>query len=109
MRRMCKFRYGASFFFSLFVFIYLLFSPPLSFQSHPNVDKELFRSQGLISLRQKAFPLNSSVGVLKYRRTSPKGDGGWPPLVLNCWPNGANCNIELVANRPLTELTISIP
>lgn len=78
-------------------------------QSHPNVDKELFRSQGLISLRQKAFPLNSSVGVLKYRRTSPKGDGGWPPLVLNCWPNGANCNIELVANRPLTELTISIP
>lgn len=82
---------------------------PTPFQSHPNVDKELFRSQGLISLRQKAFPLNSSVGVLKYRRTSPKGDGGWPPLVLNCWPNGANCNIELVANRPLTELTISIP
>ncbi len=30
MRRMCKFRYGASFFFCLFDFIYLLFSHSLS-------------------------------------------------------------------------------
>lgn len=78
-------------------------------QSHPNVDKELFRSQGLISLRAKAFPLNSSVGVLKYRRNSAKSDGDWPPLEVRCWPNGANCTIELEAKRPLTELTISIP
>ncbi|KAJ6219401.1 hypothetical protein RDWZM_005213 [Blomia tropicalis] len=77
-------------------------------QSHPNVDKELFRQQGLITLRQKSFPVNSSVGVLKYRRISPSGRD-WPPLTLNCWPNGNNCNLELVANRPLTEVSISIP
>ena len=77
-------------------------------QSHPNVDKELFRQHGLITLKQKAFPLNSSVGVLKYRRTSQSGKD-WPPLVLNCWPNGNNCNLELIVNKSLTELSISIP
>nr|XP_046913330.1 coatomer subunit delta-like isoform X2 [Dermatophagoides farinae] len=83
-------------------------SENVQIQSHPNVDKELFRQHGLITLKQKAFPLNSSVGVLKYRRTSQSGKD-WPPLVLNCWPNGNNCNLELIVNKSLTELSISIP
>jgi len=42
-------------------------------QTHPNVDKELFKQQNLITLRQKSFPINSSVGVLKYRRMNTSG------------------------------------
>ena len=77
-------------------------------QSHPNVDKELFRSQGLVTLRAKSFPINSSVGVLKYRRMGTSGRQ-WPPLIVNCWPNGNNCNVEIVANKSLSDLQISIP
>lgn len=38
-------------------------------QTHPNVDKELFRMQGQIGLKipAKPFPLNTDVGVLKWR------------------------------------------
>ena len=38
-------------------------------QTHPNVDKELFRMQGQIGLKipSKPFPLNTDVGVLKWR------------------------------------------
>lgn len=38
-------------------------------QTHPNVDKELFRTRGQIGLKipTKPFPLNTDVGVLKWR------------------------------------------
>ena len=38
-------------------------------QTHPNVDKQLFGQQSVIALKQegKSFPLNSDVGVLKWR------------------------------------------
>lgn len=38
-------------------------------QTHPNVDKELFRMQGQIGLKipSKPFPINTDVGVLKWR------------------------------------------
>ncbi|KAI7697304.1 Coatomer subunit delta, partial [Sarcoptes scabiei] len=83
-------------------------SQNVQIQSHPNVDKELFRQQGLITLKQKSFPLNMSVGVLKFRRMTQSAND-WPPLSINCWPNGNNCNLELIVNRSLTELAISIP
>lgn len=40
-----------------------------SFQTHPNVDKKLFTSESLIGLKnpEKSFPVNSDVGVLKWR------------------------------------------
>lgn len=43
-------------------------NPPL-FQTHPNVDKKLFTSEAIIGLKNpdKSFPLNSDVGVLKWR------------------------------------------
>ncbi|KAI8433646.1 hypothetical protein MSG28_015651 [Choristoneura fumiferana] len=42
---------------------------PLQLQTHPNVDKEAFRSVGVIGLKQaqRPFPLHSDVGVLKWR------------------------------------------
>lgn len=38
-------------------------------QTHPNVDKELFKSKSQIGLKNptKPFPLNTDVGVLKWR------------------------------------------
>lgn len=44
-------------------------SKGIQLQTHPNVDKELFRSRGLIGLKNSAkpFPLNTDVGVLKWR------------------------------------------
>lgn len=41
----------------------------MQLQTHPNVDKELFRTKGQIGLKvpSKPFPINSDVGVLKWR------------------------------------------
>lgn len=41
----------------------------LQLQTHPNVDKELFKQRGQIGLKNpaKPFPLNNDVGVLKWR------------------------------------------
>lgn len=41
----------------------------IQLQTHPNVDKELFKAQGQIGLKNptKPFPLNTDVGVLKWR------------------------------------------
>lgn len=42
------------------------------FQTHPNIDKKLFSQQSIIGLKQptKPFPLNSEIGVLKWRLQS---------------------------------------
>lgn len=41
----------------------------IQLQTHPNVDKELFKTSGQIGLKNpaKPFPLNTDVGVLKWR------------------------------------------
>lgn len=44
----------------------------IQLQTHPNIDKELFRSKNQIGLKNpaKPFPLNTDVGVLKWRFTT---------------------------------------
>lgn len=41
----------------------------MQLQTHPNVDKELFKTKGQIGLKvpAKPFPLHTDVGVLKWR------------------------------------------
>lgn len=41
----------------------------IQLQTHPNVDKELFKTRGQIGLKNpaKPFPINTDVGVLKWR------------------------------------------
>lgn len=41
----------------------------LQLQTHPNVDKDLFKTRSQIGLKNpaKPFPLNNDVGVLKWR------------------------------------------
>ncbi|XP_050680260.1 coatomer subunit delta [Leptidea sinapis] len=90
---------------------------PLQLQTHPNVDKEAFRSDGVIRLKQpqRPFPLNSDVGVLKWRLTAAGDDR--PPLSVNCWPSegangGCDVNIEYELEQDhvtLADVNINIP
>lgn len=85
-------------------------------QTHPNIDKKLFSQESVIGLKQpnKPFPLNSDIGVLKWRLQST--DEALMPLSINCWPseNDGQCdvNIEyelLQENLQLNDVVISIP
>lgn len=53
----------------------------IQLQTHPNVDKELFKTKGQIGLKNpaKPFPLNTDVGVLKWRYQT-KDDESTIPL-----------------------------
>lgn len=56
----------------------------IQLQTHPNVDKELFRSSNQIGLKNpaKPFPLNTDVGVLKWRYQTQ--DESAIPLTSEC-------------------------
>lgn len=89
----------------------------IQFQTHPNVDKELFRTRNQIGLKnsQKPFPVNTDVGVLKWRYQTKEEKE--IPLTINCWPSengqgGCDVNIEyelLNENLELLDLIVSIP
>ncbi|CAD7087401.1 unnamed protein product [Hermetia illucens] len=89
----------------------------IQLQTHPNVDKELFKTKGLIGLKNpaKPFPLNTDVGVLKWRYQTQ--DESAIPLTINCWPSengdgGCDVNIEYELEHTRLELQdvcIAIP
>lgn len=62
-------------------------------QTHPNIDKKLFSQESVIGLKQpnKPFPLNSDIGVLKWRLQST--DEALMPLssesFISCYLTGA--------------------
>lgn len=85
----------------------------LQLQTHPNVDKELFKTRTMIGLKNlaKPFPLNTDVGVLKWRFVSQ--DESAIPLTSKCplfpylcSPFLTYCSLALfqsTAGRPTTE------
>lgn len=89
----------------------------IQLQTHPNVDKELFKSKCQIGLKNpaKPFPLNTDVGVLKWRYQTQ--DESAVPLTINCWPSenaegGCDVNIEYELEHSRLELqdvSITIP
>eukprot|EP00092_Neocalanus_flemingeri_P025714 GFUD01027878.1.p1 GENE.GFUD01027878.1~~GFUD01027878.1.p1 ORF type:complete len:517 (-),score=156.20 GFUD01027878.1:531-2081(-) len=86
-------------------------------QTHPNIDKDLFRTKSIIGLKNpaKPFPLNTGVGVLKWRLQTT--DESAIPISINCWPSdngqgGCDVNIEFELENLILELsdvTIAIP
>ncbi|XP_062995086.1 coatomer subunit delta [Elgaria multicarinata webbii] len=85
-------------------------------QTHPNVDKKLFTSESLIGLKnpEKSFPINSDVGVLKWRLQTT--EESFIPLTINCWPSesgsGCDVNIEYELQEEgleLNDVAIAIP
>lgn len=89
----------------------------IQLQTHPNIDKELFKTRSIIGLKNpaKPFPLNTGVGVLKWRFTS--SDEADIPLSINCWPSdngsgGCDVNIEFELENTeleLQDVVMSIP
>ncbi|KAL7981658.1 hypothetical protein Chor_005746 [Crotalus horridus] len=85
-------------------------------QTHPNVDKKLFMSESVIGLKNpdKSFPINSDVGVLKWRLQTT--EESLIPLTINCWPsesgNSCDVNIEYELQEDsleLNDVVITIP
>ena len=62
-------------------------NPGFQFKTHPNMNKQLYNSQGVLTLKDpsRPFPTNSSLGVLKWRYQTREEDQ--VPLVINCWPS----------------------
>lgn len=89
----------------------------IQLQTHPNVDKELFKTKSEIGLKNpaKPFPLNNDIGVLKWRYQT--NDDKCVPLSINCWPSdngagGCDVNIEYElehTEKELNDVTITIP
>ncbi|XP_058805448.1 coatomer subunit delta [Phymastichus coffea] len=89
----------------------------MQLQTHPNVDKELFKTKGQIGLKvpSKPFPLHTDVGVLKWRLQSQEEIV--LPISINCWPSengegGCDVNIEYELehkNLELNDVQINIP
>jgi len=89
----------------------------IQIQTHPHVDKDLFKSRTQIGLKNssKSFPVNSDVGVLKWRFQTT--DEAHVPLSINCWPSengsgGCDVNIEYEledTSLELSDVVITIP
>ncbi|KAH0847410.1 hypothetical protein AYO21_03683 [Fonsecaea monophora] len=92
------------------------------FRTHPNVDKGLFTSQKIIQLKDttKRFPLNNSIGVLRWRVTAPADHNtDVLPLTLTAWVNKSSSDgtytitIEYELTNPasttLRDVTLTIP
>ncbi|XP_026564812.1 coatomer subunit delta [Pseudonaja textilis] len=85
-------------------------------QTHPNVDKKLFMSESVIGLKNpdKSFPINSDVGVLKWRLQTT--EESLIPLTINCWPSesGSSCDVNIEYelqedSLELNDVVIAIP
>ncbi|ORX98913.1 clathrin adaptor, mu subunit [Basidiobolus meristosporus CBS 931.73] len=89
----------------------------IQFKTHPNVDKKLFNSEHCVALKDpsRPFPLNTSLGVVKWRYSSKDEDS--IPLAINCWPSPSgdgscdvNIEYELLSDElELKDVVISIP
>lgn len=89
----------------------------LQFKTHPNVNRNLFTSDHIITLKDanRPFPVNQPTGVLKWRYVTT--DEGSIPLSINCWPTPSgdgSCDVNIeyeLENEALefTDVTITIP
>ncbi|KAF8030313.1 hypothetical protein BT93_E2687 [Corymbia citriodora subsp. variegata] len=95
-------------------------NPAILFKTHPNINKELFNSESILSLKDpnRPFPTGQAgdaagVGLLKWRMQST--DESMVPLSINCWPsvsgNETYVSIEYEASSmfDLRNVVISVP
>ncbi|KAB7496718.1 Coatomer subunit delta [Armadillidium nasatum] len=90
---------------------------PIQLQTHPNVDRDLWRSCAQIGMKfaNKPFPPNTDVGVLKWRFQTT--DESQIPLSINCWPQesgSGSCDVNIeytleCKEMELDNVTIVIP
>ncbi|XP_051521858.1 coatomer subunit delta-like [Myxocyprinus asiaticus] len=100
----------------IFIFVNNNDKKEAQLQTHPHVDKKLFTTESLIGLKnqEKFFPLNTDLGVLKWRLQST--DESLIPLTINCWPSesGSGCDVNIEYELQdealeLNDVVITIP
>jgi len=88
------------------------------FRTHPNVDKGVFNSSKAIQMANvaKGFPVNNSVGVLRWRATPKADDTSALPITFTVWVNkgsDGNCTLtieyELTGGDVLKDVSVIVP
>ncbi|CAK7238814.1 MAG: coatomer subunit delta [Sporothrix thermara] len=88
------------------------------FRTHPNVDKNLFNSSRTIQMSNtaKGFPVNQSVGVLRWRASPKVDDTSALPISFTVWVNkdgNGSCTLtveyELTGGEALDDVSVTIP
>lgn len=86
--------------------------------SHPRVDKALFKNDKIIQLQDttKGFPVNNSIGVMRWRLAAKPGEISDPPITFTVWVNETSTNTfnitleyELTGGDALKDVTVTIP
>jgi len=86
--------------------------------SHPRVDKALFKNDKTIQLQDttKGFPVNNSIGVMRWRLAAKASDISDPPITFTVWVNETSTNTynitleyELTGGDALRDVTVTIP
>ncbi|POS86371.1 coatomer subunit delta [Erysiphe pulchra] len=90
----------------------------VQFRTHPNVDKSLFNNSKIVQMSNvsKGFPVNNSVGVLRWR-AAPKTDNlSAIPITFNVWSSKGSddtynitIEYELTGSDTLQDIVVSIP
>lgn len=90
----------------------------VQFRTHPNVDKGLFNSTKAVQMTNasKGFPVNNSVGVLRWRATPKADDTSAVPITFTVWVNKGSddtynitVEYELTGGDSLKDVTVIIP
>lgn len=90
----------------------------VQFRTHPNVDKALFNGTKTIQMSNatKGFPVNNSVGVLRWRATPKADDSSAVPITFTVWVNKGSddtynitVEYELTGSDSLKDVTVTIP
>ena len=86
--------------------------------SHPRVDKNVFKNDQVIQLQDttKGFPVNNSIGVMRWRMVAKPGEISDPPITFTAWVNEGspgNFNVtleyELTGGDSLKDVVVNIP
>jgi len=86
--------------------------------SHPRVDKMAFKNQKIIQLQDtsKGFPVNNSIGVMRWRVLAKPGEISDPPITFIAWVNegssgtyNVTLEYELTGGDSLKDVTVTIP
>lgn len=88
------------------------------FRTHPNVDRPLFTSSKAIQMSNitKGFPINNSVGVLRWRAAPKTEDASAAPITFTVWVNKGSddsytitIEYELTGGEELRDVAVTIP
>jgi len=90
----------------------------VQFKTHPNVDKALFNSSKAVQMSNasKGFPVNKTVGVLRWIAKPKADDPSAAPITFTVWVNKGSddtynitVEYELTGGDSLKDVTVIIP